>query len=268
MRMHLSKLGLGCVLTVVLASAPSAKASINYGNFTGPHVEYVGVTETDTQLPGPTPPFLFGTPALSGDSLDFPNTGFVVSVDDDESELQDGRLAFGLVANDQVNGSIGDTLAFTEGGAWAVGGDDSTFAEESLVVNNLIITGVNGVSINPIVVTPTITFSDTTNGAVTVTTSSDSIKFTADNALANGAWNATAGFNFDAALAANDLRGRVTSITVVLNNSLLGTADPGSNNLAFIDKKFFLISPNPPVPEPASAAVVLLGGLALARRRA
>src|ERR1700733_8894292 len=85
----------------ITASSFAAPVVNNYGNFTGPNLTYLGVTEVDNQIPPPTPPNLFGTPALAGDSLLFSPINFDITVTSppDDSELQDGKLSMSIVAN-------------------------------------------------------------------------------------------------------------------------------------------------------------------------
>jgi PEP-CTERM motif len=157
------------------------------------------------------------------------------------------------------------SFAITEGGAYAIDdGTTATFASETLVINNLFITSVNGVGVNPIVVTPTITFTHTGTAPTAIT--SDSITFLGGDGLENGSWSAVASFNLPAALAQNGLQGTVTGLSLALDNQLGAQAD--SNGSAFIDKKNFLITPGPSSPEPGTLGLVGLGlTLGLRRRK-
>jgi hypothetical protein len=233
----------------------------NYGNFTGPNLSYQGVTEVDNQIPPPTPPNLFGPPALSGDSLLFLPINFDISITGGASELQDGKLTLSAAANP---GKAIGSFSISEGGAYAVDdGSAATFASETLIINNLFITAVGGSSINPIVVTPTITFTHT--GSAPFTTTSDSITFFGGAGLENGSWNAVATFDLAGALAAANLQGPVTGLSLALDNQLAAQTDTGGS--AFIDKKNFLLTPGPGVPEPATVGLVAFGALLSLRRR-
>ncbi|HMB94611.1 MAG TPA: hypothetical protein VKK61_01090, partial [Tepidisphaeraceae bacterium] len=244
-------------------TAGQAAVINNYGNLVGPNLTYTGITEVDNQIPGPTPANLFGPPALLGDSLLFDPINFSVAVSGGDAELQDGRLSLSLSANSPSNGIT--SFSMSEGGGYAVnGGTTNTFASETLVVNNLFITAVGGVSINPIVVTPTITFTHT--GLAITTTTSDSIKFFGGTGLENGAWTATVSFDLAAALAANGKTGTVTGLTLALDNQLGAQSEVGSS--AFIDKKNFLVGPGTGIPEPTTVSLGLISlGLGLIRRR-
>jgi hypothetical protein len=254
---------LAVIASMGCANSLRASTINNYGNFIGPNVTYTGVTEVDTQLPPPDPANLFGPPTLSGDSLLFNPLNFVVSVAGGSSELQDGRLSMGISTTASPAGQI-TAFSLTEGGAYGLNGSASTFAREAFVINNLFITAINGVSVNPIVVTPTITFTHT-GGATTVTTA-DSITFVGDGSLESGSWNATAAFNIAGALAANGFAGsRATGLQLSLDNQLSAQSQTGT--LAFIDKKNFLVGPSVGVPEPATFGLALFGFALLGRAR-
>ncbi len=257
------KLLLG-VVGGIASFAGSADAVVTYGNFVGTHVSYQGVSENPTVLPGPTPPALFGPPVISGDTLKFTPLIFVSSSSGGAIQFDDGRLTTNIVPNSPT-GTVSNVNIF-EGGGWAVGGGTTaTTALESLIVNQLFITAVNGSSIDPIVVTPTITFTDTNNGSANVTKTGNTIEFTSSGGFSSGSWNSMASFNIPAALSAAGLSGNVTGLELDLNNQLATTSETSST--AFIDKKFFSISTTP-VPEPATAAgMVIAGGGLLSRRR-
>jgi hypothetical protein len=270
MHFRLMRLFAGFAAGLGLFAASAARANVVYGNFDGPNVDYTNVTETPTQLPPPNPPYLFGAPTLNGDSLDFTNTGFDVAVSGGSFEFQDGRLSMGISAANQQQGNL-TSLLITEGGGWAVDGSGSTtYASESLLINGLTIVGINGNSVNPIPVPYTESFTYTKSGTANVVTTSTGITFDANGSFSNGTWNGMAGFNIEAALMANDIQGRVTSLSLTLNDQLFGTsvADDSVTSLAFIDKKFFDVTAGgPPVPEPAGASLALLATLALTARR-
>jgi hypothetical protein len=252
---------------LLLSTAQAAPVTNNYGNFAGPNLTYTAVTEVDNQFPAPTPPTLFGAPSLSGDSLLFDPVNFDVSVisPPNSSELQDGRLDIAkITANTGIT-----TFAIAEGGAYAVDdGSSSTFASETLIINSLFITSVNGSSINPIVVTPNFSFAHTGAAVTSTSTSSNSasISFDGNGSLTNGSWSLTASFDLSAALAANGLQGTVTGLQLALDNQLGAQAEDGGS--ALIDKKSFLVGPGTPsTPEPATLGLVGLGMMLATRRR-
>jgi hypothetical protein len=255
-------IALGLVVGIVPFAA-TAQGVVVYGNYDGTNVNYLNVSETPTQQPGPTPTELYGPPTISADSLIFNPVNFVSSASGGSTELQDGRLTLNVTPNGPAIPSFIDIF---EGGAWEVtGGTQATAALEALLVNQMTITSVNGTPINPVVVTPTITFTDTANAA-TVTDTSDSIEFNSTGGIADGTWNGTASFDLPAALAAAGLSGNVTGVSLALNDQLITTSE--TNSTAFIDKKFFEITaPATPVPEPVTLSGVMVAGAALLSRR-
>jgi hypothetical protein len=241
----------------------SAYGSVDYGTFTGPDVSYQNVTENPTQLPGPTPSELFGPPVLVGDTLDFHPTDFTVGASGGANEFQDGRLTTNISL---ISKSAPSVVDIYEGGGWAVEpGTSKTTAQESLLVNELVINSVNGVTVNPIVVTPTITFTDTVDGTAAATKTSESINFASTGTYADGTWDVNASFNLPAALAAAGLKGTVTGMTLDLNDQLNATSETDSS--AFIDKKFADVTTSVSVPEPATASAIALTAIGLLGRR-
>jgi hypothetical protein len=244
-----------------------AQGAVVYGNFAGPAVTYQNVTEVPTQLPGPTPAALFGPPSLSGNSLLFNPVNFVDSASAGALEFQDGRLTFNVIPTSS-QGNI-KSISLLEGGAWTVGGGTSaTTAKESLLINELFITSVNGISVNPIVVPPSIAFTDTNNGSASVSTSSNSITFSSSAGFSSGTWDATASFNFANALTGAGLSGNVTGLSMELDNQLSVTSE--TNSVAFIDKKYLDVTSNSsPVPEPSVAGLTAItaGCLSMIRKR-
>jgi hypothetical protein len=267
-------------LAGLFVMARVANASL-YGNFAGPNISYLNVTETDSQIAGPppvtsTPSGLFGAPALSppnSDNLAFPALSFSDLVADGQFQLQDGQLTFNVTPT--TNATI-HSLSFDEGGAWRVDGPEGdASAEATLLFNDLRITAINGVALGQaIIVDPTFSESDVIqSGSADVSTAEGDITFTSTGGDAVGTWDITAEFNIDAALAAADKTGQVTSISVALNDQLFAqtTSVDSTLTLASIDKKHFIVSgittPGSVVPEPASLSLLLGGAMMMLRRR-
>ena len=260
----------GLLLGLMAGIAPFTgvvQGAVNYGNLTGPDVTYTNVTETPTQLPGPSPTSLYGSPSLAGDTLQFSNTSFLSSASGGSFEFQDGKLTMGITPTASKFISL---INITEGGGWAVGGTGAATAEETLIINELFITSVNGVSVNPIVVTPTVTFTNSAPESATVTQTSSgtssSIEFASTSGFSSGSWDGDANFNVTAALATAGLTGNVTGLTLTLDDQLDATSS--TNSAAFIDKKFFDVTTTPTsVPEPASFGAMITAAASFLLRR-
>jgi hypothetical protein len=247
--------GLASIVSPFLTPADGA---ILYGNFSGPDITYQAVTEVPNQSPGPAPASLFGPPTLTGDSLLFDPENFDISLSGGSSEFQDGRLTMSILPT--VAYSSVKMISLTEGGAWIVdGGTSATTAEQSLLINQLFITSVNGTSVNPIVVSPTITYTDTNNGAASVSKTANSIEFASSGGVSSGTWDATASFNLSSALQSAGLTGNVTGLSLSLDNQLAVNTE--TNSEAFIDKKFFDVTGTTSVvPEPMTGTGIILIG--------
>ena len=238
-------------------------AAINYGNFMGNTVTYVGVTE-DSNSGDATP--LFGAPTVSGDSIDFNPVGFSANATGAGGvDVTDGQLLFMVVAKP---GSAIENFQLSEAGDVTLAGfgTDATFASVSANVF-LNISEVNGFAVNTISVPLSMAF---TPSGGTFGLGSDG----GGGPLYNSAWSGNLFINLNAIVAANNLNGKATKITVNIDNTLVALSQ--ANTFSLIAKKDFggvsitVNRPpgNPIVPEPTSAALVGLAvfGLAAGRR--
>jgi hypothetical protein len=272
-----------CLLGViaVLAMASQARATVfnSYpGPFAGPTVTYSNVVEGDSANPPPDPSRLFGTPNLSGDSLQFSQnnlplgSGLNFRVDVGGAQpvlLKDGTLTMNIAATNSATGNI-TGFSIAEGGGYGVlGGTLATQVNAALqipfnaagYVGGLGITSINGVALAQIIPVPyTESFAQGPGSSGAFSATPSSITFSGQG---SGTWSGSASFNIAAALAAagKPANSRVTGLTLSLNNVLSGTAEP--NSIAFIDKKSFSISTITTVPEPSTVILGLMGGVGL-----
>jgi hypothetical protein len=227
-----------------------------HGNFMGSTVAYVGVSESSST---DAPP-LYGTPVVSGDTLEFfpspavgpnPSIGFGAAAP--PSDTTDGFLSFA------VNAKPGFVLAdidISEGGDYSLSGLGSALAQVSanLIVQEIAITHVDGAAL----------------GTPVTSSSLNSVVVNFPPGPSPGIWNLGTSFDFDAMLtgASVPFTGGATRVTIKLNNTLQALAQPAA--AASIVKKDFDVNVDSRavVPEPASFALAMLGlSMVLASRK-
>ena len=162
--------------------AATSRASLffmNYGSFPGSTVMYTNVSESsDTDAMA-----LFGSPTVSGDSIDFTPIEFAATslLHVPPVDHTDGHLTFGVMAN--TNKSI-QNISFDEGGGLTVGGfgTDATFVDVS-AFGNIDVFEVDGQGISKLTIPIWLTFSFGNNGT------SDNGTWTLDSqGFVNDAW--------------------------------------------------------------------------------
>jgi len=257
----LSRFGAGALVFAVaswaLMSSSSVAVPINYGDFSGATVTYLDVTE-DTNT-GDTQP-LFGAPTVSGDSLDFNPVGFSAnSSGGGPPDQTDGQLSFMILAN---SGKQIDSVSITEAGdtslARSLAGQDDAFT--SVTTNVFVdILEVNGVAINAINAQGEMTFTPSDGDYLLSTDGGGSPTY-------NTGWTGSFFLDFGPILAANNIPGAATKVSVNIDNTL--TASSSTNSSAFIAKKDFDgVSITTNIPEPTTAMLALCGLFAIAGSR-
>lgn len=245
--------------------------SFPYGDFIGSNVKYYSVTETPTKVPQPSgfPYPLFGIPTIFGDTLEFLPSDFNATSTGGSFPFTDSQLSMNILTTNPSHPMT--SLLIQENGSYSlVGGGASTQAIASINVVLAKILEVNGAPIpsGPISVPATIVYTNLGSAASSVVAN----ELIMNNSILqpppiNQNWTATAYFDFDAALAANQIFGHATTIKLSLDNCLTATSEvvPINNpSTAHIDKKDFSIQVNvDPAPEPGALVLVFLGGLGL-----
>ncbi len=228
----------------------SQAAPINYGDFMGSTVTYVGVTEDSNS--GDTPP-LFGAPSVSGDTLDFNPVGFSASASGaGGNDVTDGNLSFMVVAK---AGKAISSLNLAEAGDTSLAGfgTDATLTKVT-GTGVLNINEVDGVGIGALSIPFSLTFSP----------SGGTYGLNSNFGGGPGGtifWSGGKLLDVSAALTANNIPfvGGATKISINLDNTLTALSQAGT--FALIAKKDFGgLSVTVNVPEPS---VALLSGLAL-----
>ena len=216
---------------------------------------YLDVTET-ANSPGDTPP-LFGAPAVFGDTLDFDPTGFSAGASDGSTDLTDGQLTLGIMAQ---SGLVIDSLVVSESGDYSLLGFTPNSAGAGVASPLFIdIVEVDGITINPISFTTSLIIGPS-DGDFWI--GPDGVGFV------NGIWSGSANVNIAQAVSDAGYDGGATKLSVSLNDTLFAYSSvEGSSSL--IAKKDFKIG-TVTIPEPSTLALVfvgLLAGLSPVRRR-
>jgi hypothetical protein len=215
----------------------------------GTDLTFVDITESSATDPGP----LYGTPTVSGNSLDFTPPSFfaISSFQAPPLDRTDGLLTFMAVSKP---GKTIENMFFQEGGARSIGGfgTDQTFIDVS-AVGFLQVSEVDGLPIS--VQTFNLNFK---------------FDFGSNGAQDNGTWRLISeGTDTDLWIGSQfvDIKQGLidrgvpfvkgaTKVTVIIDNILYAQSEPLASG--FIDKKdFFTVTTN--IPEPTSCVLAMFG---------
>ncbi len=234
---------IAALLIGTLLITSTSQAAIVYGDFSGTTVNYINVMEDDQNL--------FGAPIVTGDTITFSPVSFEVT----SSGVMPPRLVDGTVGMiiDAKPGQSITGFSISEAGAFTLLGTGTAATRVMVALTAVVnVLEVDGVAVP---------------GGLPL---ADSMLFADFNLLDDGTsfstpW--TNGGTIDiAALALNaGITGEVTKLSLVIGNSLVAMSESGSTS--FIDKKA-INGLSVTVPEPASLALVALGGLLMLRRPA
>jgi len=238
---------LAMTLLLACCAAGALAVPINYGDFTGTNLDYLGVTENSPTDPTP----LFEAPTRLGNSLLFFPTNYAATSSNGVPDVTVGILTFDLEAK---NGDSIDEIRITEVGDYQLTTLGSGLAQAS-VAGALIVTvlEVNG---SPVNFDPFLHFQ--TDSLVASPASPYQI---------DGSLNEFFEFDIFTATAVVDLASvvpNVTKVQVQFNNILNAASEAGTT--AFIQKKSangaVIVEPigpdpGPVVPEPGSALMAI-----------
>jgi hypothetical protein len=254
-RLSLPVLSGGLLFAFLVMSITGAHAApINYGNFSGVPVDFVGVTE-DANSVGDAPP-LFGPPTVAGDALDFDPVGFNAAAAGAAGvDITDGQLLFRIVAHD---GFTVENVVLNEAGDTTLAGfgtDASFTAVRGNVVVNIY--EVDGVGIN--VVSEQFVMSFTPSGG-----DFGLLTDGGGGPLFNASWSGGVPINLDSILTAHGVPFvfGATEVSINLDNTLIALSENGTSTL-IAKKNFGGLSITVNIPEPASLIMLAIAGLGL-----
>lgn len=243
----------GCVgiisCATILGGARPVAASIDYGNFFGNTVEYEQVTESSATSALP----LYGPPVIAGNSLTFSPPDFAAtSTNGGPPEITDGHLNTTIVG---IGNSVIPDLEISEAGDYTLAGIGTDATSVSVAAPVILrITGINGVSVNPIQFATNVIF--TPDGG-TYTLPGD--------AGVGVIWTGFVSTSFDSIIASAGLTGHATQVIFDMDNTLTAFSQTGT--IAFIQKKVSSDVVLTVVPEPTSIGLMAMGSLSLLARR-
>ncbi|MEZ6190741.1 MAG: PEP-CTERM sorting domain-containing protein [Phycisphaerales bacterium] len=243
----------GCALLV--CSLPAHAVPINYGDFIGSTVNFIGVTEDS----GTHTPPLYGAPSVFGDTLDFNPISFNAGATGAGGvEITDGTLSLMMTSK---AGNFIDKVLFDEAGDVTLAGIGGIGTFASVTANfNVEIQEVDGVGIGSILIAVPMVFTPS-GGTYDLATDAGGGPFY------NSAWSGSLMVDLTQALIDNNIPyvNGVTKISVVFDNTLTAISENGTS--AFIAKKDVGGVGITVFPEPASLGLLMLGGACLLGRR-
>ncbi len=240
-----------CGVIGLLASP--ALADINYGDFSGNDFDFLSVTE-DSTSGDPLP--LFGSPTVSGNSLDFNPTFSANAEGAGGLDIVEGQLNFTVEAHD---GASIDMLEFAEAGDYTLvdpgmigtvataASVSAAFFIEVLEVDGVSISGVNA------------------NFNMTFSPSHGTFNVVDDGTALTMIWSGELNVDIQQMLADEGIFGDATMVSVALNNTLVASSEDGT--IALIAKKDFDGLSVDVVPAPGAIALLAIAGMVPRRRR-
>ena len=243
------------VWSIAVMVSPVFVAAANSGDFAGNDVTYTDLSEGGTGAP------LFGTPTVSGNSLDFNPVGYSASSSNGGTGSAIGNLVFGIEVNKKSSSRIGSIL-LSEAGTTTLSGNvapgsmgtaSAVFASGVLDIHEVNFEGINHISVP---------FSMTFNpSGGTYFLGTDG----GGGPLFNTQFAGSVTLPVDQILIANGLAAAATKVSIDLSNELHAVSEPLTS--AFMAKLDFGVNTVVHTPEPTVLPALALAGLALARRR-
>jgi len=226
-------------------------ASHNFGDFLDTSVGYLQVTTASPTDPTGEP---FGTPTLSGDSLVFSPPAFAAESAGGGTDSITGSLATTVVGLEDMGIS---TLEVQDAGDYTLVGSGTTATNVTLSSPvTVTILAVNNLSVTPIVIPTSITFSPSSS-------------FDLIDNPGGSIWTGDLNVNLASAILGAGDSGTATSVNLSISDTLTASSEAGS--IAQIEKKardvISITTTVQAVPEPTSIGLLAIAGGSLLKRR-
>ena len=240
------------VWSVAALVTPALAGPAKSGSFVGDDITYTDVAEATPR---------FGTPTVSGNSLDFNPVGFSAGSSNGGTDSAIGNLAFGIEVNKKSSSRIG-SISLSEIGTTTLAGNvppgsmataAAVFTSGVLDIHEVDFKGINHISVP---------FSMTFNpSGGTYFLGTDG----GGGPLFNTPFSGSATLPVDAILIANGLTPSATKVSIDLSNELHTVSEPLTS--AFMSKLDFSVQTTVHTPEPTALSGLALAALALLQRR-
>ena len=242
---------LTAAVTAALVAAPSAYAdTFDFGDFNGDDVMFLDVVENTTT----SSVALFGEPDVLGNSLDFDPTDFEVTTDDADADTLSSTVTTTVMANS--DDFVIDTINLDETGSFTLAGLTGDATVAVFAVATIDVVEIDGMTA-PTDLSFQQTFDfDPSDGTFSIS----------DDGAGSMTFSGSTSLDIADFLDSQGISGDATKVELSFTNTLSAASVDGTS--AFIEKDDIGGMVVTVIPEPATAGLLGVAGLALLRRRA